>query len=61
MLEGGGGLDWRRWILFVSPLGEAAPAKAVAEEKEKEEKKGQEGKEDDEEELPCLQSCSQDI
>ena len=53
MLEGGGGLDWRRWIL-VSSLGEAAPAKAEAKEKEKEEKKGQEGQQDDEEELPRL-------
>ena len=60
MLEGGGGLDWRRWIL-VSSLGEAAPAKAVAKEKEKEEKKGQEGQQDDEEELPRLESCPQDI
>ena len=60
MLEGGGGLDWRRWILFLL-LGEAAPAKAVAKEKEKEEKKGQEGQEDDKEELPHLESCSQVI
>ena len=60
MLEGRGGLDWRGWILY-SPLGEATPAKAVAQEKEQEQKKGQEGQEDDEEKLPCLEACSQDI
>ena len=60
MLEGAGSLNWRRWSFFF-PLGEAAPAKAVAEEKEQECKKSEEGQEDEEEELPCLEPCSQDI
>ena len=60
MLEGGGGLDWRRRILE-STLREAAPAEAVTQKKKKEKQDDQERQEDDKDELPRLESGPQEI